>query len=224
MDVPTTVGDLVAQWRAVGSPLQPPIAWPRDRWVQTFPSHQALLEGLPDQLSRPDVTAYGRLASHGAREAETAFLVVMAWGFGSVGYGPWRTRRILESTVESARRLSTVAHTLTADGALSAYAELALPCRLRWLGPAFGTKFLHFCSASCSEDTAIVLDRLVTDWLRSNTGLSLNPIPWSVPTYGRYLEHLGHWSAELAVTATELECCIFQAEANRREGSQWAQP
>lgn len=106
-----------------------------------------------------------------------------------------------------------------ADGGVRALGDSGVP-RLPGLGPAFGTKFLYFCSPP-GDRTALILDSLVAAWLRTDTGLRLHEAHWSAPTYQRYLEVMSRWAAETAVTADELEACIFQAEA-RGTGSQWA--
>ena len=222
-EAPTSVVQIVSTWIDGGRQPQNAIPWMRERWMKAFPKYRGLLEDLPDALDRQVVSAYGHIAAAGNLEAERAFVVVMAWGFGSVGYGPWRTKRILDSTADSPARLCATARQLQAAGPLAAYAEMASRQRLVGLGPAFGTKYLHFCSREQQSEVAVVLDRLVADWLRSNTDLSLNPVPWSLPTYTRYLDHLTRWSEELQVSTAELECCIFQAEANRRARSQWTQ-
>ena len=224
VDTPNAVREIVRVWRSTGSEAQPGIPWPRDRWSRTFPDHRALLDDLPETLGRSAVAEYGKSAARSPQDAERAFVVAMVWGFGTVGYGPWRTRRILDSTSNPLERLHDAARALQSDGPLAAYEEMSSRSRLRWLGPAFGTKYLYFCSASRPTDGAIVLDRLVADWLESNTGLSIDPVPWSVPIYGRYLEHLTHWSKDLGASSAEVECCIFQAEARRRARNQWAQP
>jgi hypothetical protein len=64
---------------------------------------------------------------------------------------------------------------LSEGGPVKAYAFLGdngVP-RLARLGPAFGTKFLYFCSPA-SGRPALILDRLVAAWLRENADLSLN--------------------------------------------------
>jgi hypothetical protein len=63
----------------------------------------------------------------------------MGWGYGmEVGFGPWRTRRILTHTPEAARRLAAVAQTLAEESPLSAYSRLCVggDGNLRWPGPA----------------------------------------------------------------------------------------
>jgi hypothetical protein len=92
--------------------------------------------------------------------------------------------------------------------------------RLVGLGPAFGTKFLYFCSPP-GDQPALILDRLMSRWLRDNAGLAFNEIRWSVSTYRRYLTTMYGWADELAVASDELEMCIFSEQAGLA-GSQWA--
>ena len=220
--VPSAVGRLVGEWRAAGSPPQDGIGWPRQRWMAQFPAHVPVLAALPDRLSRPLVRQACRNAAGTPAAALDAFIAVMAWGYGRVGYGPFRVRRVLASIPDSGERLQAAADELARGGPTAAYALLGdsgVP-RLPGLGPAFGTKFLYFCSPP-GDRTALILDRLVAAWLRTNTGLRLNEARWSAPTYQRYLEVMSRWAAETAVTADELEACIFQAQA-RGTGSQWA--
>ena len=187
-----------------------------------FPAHVPVLTVLPDRLSRPLVRHACRNAAGTPAAALDAFIAVMAWGYGRVGYGPFRVRRVLASIPDSGERLQAAAGELARGGPTAAYALLGdggVP-RLPGLGPVFGTKFLYFCSPPGAR-TALILDRLVAAWLRTYTGLRLNEARWSAPTYQRYLEVMSRWAAETAVTADELEACVFQAQA-RGTGSQWA--
>ena len=190
--------------------------------MDEFPGHATVLSGLPDGLGRPQVRdACGDAASSPAAALD-AFIAVMAWGYGRVGYGPFRVWRVLASVPDPGARLQAAAGELARGGPAAAYALLGddgVP-RLPGLGPAFGTKFLYFCSPPGGR-TALILDRLVATWLRGNTGLRLNEARWSVLTYQRYLAALSDWAAETAVTPDELETCIFLAQA-RAAGSQWA--
>ena len=222
MRVPAPVVRIVNAWIKGGRQPQPPIPWPRDRWKESFPQHSELLDGLPDALDRSTVARRGCLAAHAKRDAEIAFIVTMAWGFGRVGYGPWRTRRILEATPNAAVLLRDIARELRAHGPVAAYEAMTSRARLTWLGPAFGTKYLHFCSSETSPPAAIVLDQRVADWLSRSTRLSVDARRWSVSIYAKYFDRLALWSEALDVTPSDLECCIFQAEANLRSRSQWA--
>ncbi len=219
--VPAAVESIVNDWTAGGRPAQPGIAWHPDRWIEKFPRHADVFAALPELLDRTAVARMRGDAVVSAEGAERFFLAVMAWGMGSNGYGPWRTNRILEETTGSTRRLHTVAKRLDADGPMVSYRLLGGSCRLKYLGPAFGTKFLHFLSNPASPDAAIVFDDLMAAWLKKNTNLSLNPLQWSPPTYSKYLRSMRQWAERLGISPAELESCIFRAEANARPGNQW---
>jgi hypothetical protein len=101
----------------------------------------------------------------------------MAWGYGRVGYGPYRVHRVLETTLDAGSILQSAAGELGSGGPVRAYVLLGEhgAARLPGLGPAFGTKFLYFCSPS-GASPALILDRLVADWLREHAGLRLNEV------------------------------------------------
>jgi hypothetical protein len=219
-EVPEAVVEVVGRWQAGGRPGQPAIGWPRGRWLDWFPDSSDLLGSLPDRLDRATVRAACLEAARSPTAAWQAFMVVMVWGQGMTGYGPWRTARILRDTSEAKERLARVARHLTQGGALDAYRRFGGDCRLRWLGPAFGTKYLYFCPQSPGSP-ALILDRLVAQWLTRNTQSSFHAGPWSPSTYRRYLELVGSWAAALGVAAEEVEWCIFQAQSDQT-GNQWA--
>lgn len=197
--------------------------WPRERWVAEFPAHTEALRALPDSVDRVTVRGACAAAATDAYSAEQAFIVVMAWGYGKdVGYGPWRTRRVLTQTPDAAERLAAVARTLEGSGPTSAYERMTSngDCNLRWLGPAFGTKFLYFCQPPAYEVKALIFDNLVATWLRREAGVDLDPVPWSVPNYSQYLGHMHRWSLALGCSADDLEYCIFRTMATESR-SQW---
>ena len=142
---------------------------------------------MPDCLTRTVVRGACRGAADSPAEAVRAFLIVMAWGYGRVGYGPFRVRRLFDMTPTADAQFRAAASELAAGGPVAAYALLGdkgVP-RLPRLGPAFDTKFLYFCSPAGSRP-ALILDRLVAGWLRENADLSLSEARWSVRTYQRY--------------------------------------
>jgi hypothetical protein len=220
-DVPPAVVRVVGDWRAGGQPRQQGIRWPRERWLAAFPESADALQALPVRLDRGSVRAACAGAAASPTAAWQAFVVVMAWGYGTVGYGAWRTARILRRDAHAPDRLARVAQQLTEWGALGAYGLLGGACRLRGLGPAFATKYLYFCPPSVAGPQALILDRLVARWLAEHACVSLNPGFWSSKTYGRYLELLGSWAEAHGTAPDEVELCIFQAEA-KTTGNQWA--
>ena len=217
-----TAAALVIQWRATNSVPQAAFGWPRQRWIRMFPEHEGALQAMPDKLDRTSVRQVCLTAGTSSATAEQAFLAIMAWGFGTVGFGPFRTRRILASTPGAASRLAKVIETLVAADAVTAYARLASTgdCNLRYLGPAFGTKFLFFCQPDERKPRALVLDSLVAAWLKREGAANYDPIPWSTPTYRAYLDLMHGWASSLACDPEDLEYCIFQSMATER-GNQW---
>jgi hypothetical protein len=144
----------------------------------------------------------------------------MAWGYGTVGYGPWRTARILQTSADGPDRLVTVAQRLAKAGAVDAFGLLGGDCRLRWLGPAFGTKYLYFCPQRAADPKALILDRLVARWLARHVDESFNALSWSSRRYRLYLDLVGSWADALDVASDDIEWCIFQAESNQTP-NQW---
>ena len=224
-EVPEPIRRLVAHWVAEGKPVQAPTPWRRELWLRDFPANAAALRLLPEGLDRAALRAACVEAKSSNDRALAAFLAVMAWGFGdSVGYGRYRTGRIIESRPDTAARLRTVATILDSEGgALPGYRALASPevGRLKGLGPSFGTKFLYFCQPHPTKTVALILDDFVAKWLARQVGFEVDPVPWSAANYARYLDQMHAWAATLGIEPDELELCIFRAEAARR-GSQWA--
>jgi hypothetical protein len=186
-----------------------------------MPEHAAFLQSLPAALDREVVRAIGSRATESANAAVEAFLAAMIWGYGSIGYGPFRIHRALTESPEAGQRLWRVARTLAEAGPLPAYERLGGDSRLVGLGPAFGTKYLYFTQPREAASMALILDRLVARWLDREAGITINPIPWSVRTYRRYLDHMQEWAATLGCRPDDLEYGMFQAMANEF-GGQWA--
>ena len=220
-DALPTDEELVRAWVAKDRPPQGGMSWPRARWIRAFPQHRRHFASLPDTLSRATVRQACDDAAKDKLHATRGFLAVMAWGFGSqTGYGTWRTARMLRFP-DAPRRLLTAARAVHEGGALAGYAELAsyTRCRIKWLGPAFGTKFLYFCSRP--EDRALILDSVVAGFLNRENNAELSPVPWSLATYTRYMSMMRARASELGVTADELEQCLFEEESRRRN-NQWS--
>lgn len=214
---PAAVIRVVRSWQANGRPAQPGMLWQRKRWLASFPESGNVLDSLPEYLDRATVRTACLDASRSPTAALDAFLVVMAWGYGKVGYGLWRTSRILQENSHAPDRLARVAQHLAHRGALDAYGLLAGECQLHGLGPAFGTKYLYFCPQSAAGPRALIFDRLVAGWLAEHVDVRLNPAAWSPNTYRHYLELVSSWADALGVACDEVEGCIFQAVQRGRK-------
>ncbi|MFJ7213664.1 hypothetical protein [Amycolatopsis sp. NPDC098790] len=213
----------VQRWRDRGEPSQPPSRWSPESWLRHFPQHHSFLNALPERIDRAEAT---RRAAHAttADGAERAFLVAMIWGYGPVGYGPWRTARVLAENPRAVQRLADVARVAQARGGVAAFRDLA-GRRLRYLGVAFGTKYLRFVTVALSSDHVgpPILDAGVRRWLVTHAGVYLNIDEWRPSVYERYVALLASWSAELALTADTVEELIFRSAISQTGSAFWGE-
>lgn len=210
----------MARWRGEGCPAQPGIRWRREQWLAAFPEHAATFAALPEELDRAAVELAVNPLPETEPGAVSAFFVVMAWGFAETNYGPYRVSRMLSSTGPTApARLLQATHAVRRDGPSAAYRTLASAARIKYLGPAFGTKFLFFQSAG--HPRALILDGVVSRWLVANCDVRLNATRWSLATYERYLALMRTWANVCELAPETLEMILFGEQA-AAEGSQWA--
>ncbi|WIX85676.1 hypothetical protein [Amycolatopsis sp. DG1A-15b] len=221
--VPFALITAVQRWRERGEPPQPPSRWSRGSWLKHFPQHHSFISALPERIDRAEAT---RHAAHAvtAEGAERAFLVAMIWGYGPVGYGPWRTARVLAENAHAASRLAEVARVALEHGGVAAFRDLA-DKRLRYLGVAFGTKYLRFVTAASSSKHAgtPILDAVVRRWLVTHAGTHLNIDEWRPVVYERYVALLTSWSTELALAADTVEELIFRSAISQTGSALWGE-
>lgn len=125
--VPNELLRLAEEWRAMGSPPQRGIPWSATRWRRSLPEYDHLYDWLPEPLDRSAVQRY--VDEHAEADPAAAFVATMVWGFGNVGYGPFRTRRILESGPDVSVRLASAVGPTSVE---EAYAALAGHRRVPW--------------------------------------------------------------------------------------------
>jgi len=221
--VPSALASAVQRWRERGEPSQPASRWSRGSWLKHFPRHHSFINALPERIDRDEAT---RHAAHAVTPegAELAFLVAMIWGYGPVGYGAWRTARVLAENPHAADRLAEVALVAQNHGGLAAFRDLAdMP--LRYLGVAFGTKYLRFVTAAQSSNHAgtPILDAVVRRWLATHAGRRLNIDEWRPAVYERYVALLTSWSTELGLTVDIVEELIFRSAISQAGSELWGE-
>ncbi len=190
--------------------------------MAAFPEHASVFAQLPGRLDRDAVRDVASYAADSPDRAIEAFVVTLTWGFGSVGYGPFRARRILASTPRPGELLQGVARTLIQDGPLAAYGRFAGDSRLKYLGPAFGTKYLAFCQPADQRPKALIHDELVSSWLARHGRPDLASASWSKRTYCAYLDQADAWATAMGCDPEVVEYLIFQAMA-AEQGNQWSE-
>jgi hypothetical protein len=149
---------------------------------------------LPERLDRDALSAIFARA-RGEQQILQPFFAVMAWGYGTAGYGPSRTKRIIVANADLASRLATAARLARDAGGAEAFAYLR-GHRIAYLGPAFATKFLFFAGRGTEAKLpGLILDSKLRSWLCTHTGWRPGGT-WQVD-YNRYLRTIADWAGRL---------------------------
>ena len=116
------------------------------------------LDALPSELrqrkyvNRSDVFEHAARARAGDLSWTDVLVASYAWGYARTPFGPFRITRILNQNQHIEETLSEVAELLHSNDPLGAYFVLRNPRnahgigKIKYLGPAFFTKFLVLCS------------------------------------------------------------------------------
>ncbi len=189
-----------ARWRVASQPW-----WPEDA------PHDDLIE-------RADLFRTAADWRRGSRRVTDLFVLTMAWGYGNVGYGRYRTRRML-ATPKVAERLETALAPLrspalaTPDQLADVYRSLSWggSSRIRGLGPAFFTKLLYFAGHRHGEVglQPLILDRRVARALAAAGGPALASWGWTAEQWLSYLTWAYERAAALGVPADVVEYRLF---------------
>ncbi|UPO76399.1 hypothetical protein [Arthrobacter sp. Helios] len=205
--------------------------WNRAKWeplVSDIPDAAAALKDLPNELDRDAVR--GAVQGNLVRERVLGALVpVLIWG-GPGRYGPYRARRILTAGTNTAggavetdiREQLIKAGDIVRDenAAAEAFRFMNNEGRIKFLGPAFFTKWLAFSSMTDSVDgknVAPILDKRVRDWIFQNTRGTdqINLRTTSTAHYQRYLDLLDAWGGPYGRTRAQVELAIFDLTRDR---------
>jgi len=216
LDLAQALGDGTVRPRG-----QEGMRWNRERWasrLQGLPGVGPFLDQVPSTVDRA-VTTRLVLDAYDDERDDLAFVAAMIWGYGPSGYGPYRTSRVLSGDGQAApdrevlKKLHHSAAAARRDGALAGfYALNNRPGRIRFLGPAFFTKWLYFTTATGGpddRDAAPILDLRVQRWIARQTGLVLRLD--RTRDYARHLELLDTWGKrpEIRLSRATVERTIF---------------
>lgn len=217
--VPALLGPLLAH-----PTDQRAFPWKREHWshLDRFDGVAEALDALPATVDREStrVAVQSQLASD---QLLGAFAAAMVWGYGTTGYGPARTERVLTGAYShgtlrpvvevSLRQSVTIARD---QGSVAAYRYLNNEGHIPYLGPAFFTKWLYFITATAGvtdPEAAPILDAQVIRWLRSHSELHLKP--GLTADYERYIVTLRAWGTRHGLSPAQVEREIFGLATGR---------
>jgi hypothetical protein len=139
----------------------------------------------------------------------------LAWGTGTRMFRIGRRLGGIAADVAAARNSLTKAAGLSRTDPGGAY-DLLLrpsPCSIKYLGPAFFTKFLYFAGGGEPDHPCLILDARVAKSLHTIGWTSLNTRgPWPTKTYLRYLGLMSRWAGEHNVAPDELERTLYKGK------------
>lgn len=201
------------------------VPFDRDRWREHVADIDDILQGIGgDAISRraisdicpydPDVLVPCTLA----RQAELRrfFTLVMIWGYGKVGTGPWRVAQMIASP-GFPQILCRVGEECYRGLFLKAYGTLI--ANIKRLGPAFASKYLYFfCRNINAQVKPLIFDSVVVrtlrtfDWPSGNIDYIANGNnPRKQPhAYGQYLMLLHGWAHALGCRPDQVEYFLWQ--------------
>ena len=212
-----------------------PITVHTDRWRATLPP-DAWPDGFPEAGSvwRRDVFAVADAWREGAASPRQLLAAVLMWGYGPIGYGPWRAARSLKDDPDGSRLTHALDGIMVAtpdEEALgTAYRRFRDPkeSRLPWLGPAFFTKLLYFAGyrrdAESRRDAEgrsgaegwrggeglrpLILDRVVAGRLPAEAGVRRRS-GWLSEEWLAYLRWAAAQAEVRGVEPDEVEMALF---------------
>ncbi|MEV4659388.1 hypothetical protein [Micromonospora sp. NPDC049301] len=142
---------------------------PQDVWPDTFPSS--------GDVWRRDVFAVADAYRAGDASARQLLTAVLVWGYGPIGYGPWRAAKSLGGDPDGKRLAHALEEVSAAapdeDALRTAYRRFRDPARLPWLGPGLFTKVLYFVGyrRGVGGVQPLILDRVVASRLPGEAGV-----------------------------------------------------
>lgn len=199
----------------ISQPIAVNVGW----WRTTLADRGRADEMFTDSgtLSRADILDIAAGGIDSRHEALAVLWAAFAWGEGRrVFRNPGRVRSVLADVDENSKRLLKAAKEPDPE---TAYRILFR--EIKYVGPAFFTKYLYFAGAGGRQ--CLILDSRVARTLHRDCGWESlrDGGGWPADTYGRYCALLARWAAEITesgtpTTADQLEYRLFMRGALTR--------
>ncbi len=199
-----------------------------DTWMRYFGydnDFRALIDRYPERLCRQSLADIGKWVIDKQATVRQLFLAAMLWGFGTTGYGAYRTDAML-STPDATEQIDTTFDLVAHGNIYRAYKAL----NLNKCGPSFKSKFLYAAGLALdSKPLPLVLDSVVANalhklmsaagidhteylsltWDSYGTSCSVQEYPAG---YERYVALLNDWANQLGVRPDDIEFYLFSRE------------
>ncbi|GAB34392.1 hypothetical protein [Gordonia otitidis] len=137
------------------------VPWKPDAWRRSFVGCERAFDELSKHVETYGGIKRGYIRERAGGDPTELFLLSMAWGYGTVGYGPTRVSRVL-SQPDAADKLAAIVNATRDGGAEQGWKALLRTDRIKGFGMAFGTKLLYFAGyATNDRPRPLILDAFV---------------------------------------------------------------
>ncbi|WP_131811357.1 hypothetical protein [Mycolicibacterium monacense] len=201
--------------------VQQPIHWYGRRWAAKpawHPEFKKRIYALADTLDyagQAEKLVIRRSGVFARRDDPVdLFLAAMAWGFGTTGYGWWRTAQVVNpaghDAAKKVRDAVAAYRTAWTEGEAEALARAWTRgvSRIPGLGPAFATKVAYFALYDLDAGTGPLIADLNTAW-----SLWALDGTWDSRyddrEYANYVEWCGAWGRKFGRRSDDVERALF---------------
>lgn len=195
----------------MANPDVQPIRYYRETWEKHFDADADFADvagRYPQTVSRGNLQELSREAHEDSAQARKLFLAAMLWGYGTSGYGAWRTRKMTASLEQDAELLADTFANIRLGGLLAAHQDFGFQRKLERCGEAFFTKFFYAIALGTEiRPMALVLDSRVRYSL--NELARIGELKYS-GDYLEYIQLMDGWARELNCRADAIEMSLFQ--------------
>ncbi len=171
---------------------------------------QILLQRHPSAIRRLDIVPLAREASEteSPSDIRQLFLASMLWGYGTVGYGPWRGAQITQSIEQLDSVLLTALRSIKRGSVGEAFNTL-MEAHIPFWGQSYFTKYLYFAGLGCGIDHyPLILDTRILQSLNKLLGGRIFSAG-TVDDYQKYIMTLHEWAEILDCRADSIEYLLF---------------
>jgi hypothetical protein len=191
---------------------QPPQIFYPENWLNAIQldEMQMVLQRYPTSIRRFDIVPLAQEANKTdtASSIRQLFLATMLWGYGTVGYGPWRMAHITANIEQLDQVLFNALRAIKYGSVSNAYMTFQ-EAHIPFLGPAYFTKFLYFAGLGCGIDRyPLILDTRILQSLGALIGKRTFS-EGTVDDYHNYVVTLHEWAEMLDCRADSIEYLLF---------------
>ena len=207
------------------APEDQSIPYDYQNWEHFFhddPDFLEVTQMFPNVVTRGHIKNLAIEALDNQANHRRFFLATMVWGYGTRGFGPFRTSQMLGDP-GALHMIQMAINGIAAGQILNVYEQF----RLRFCGPAFFTKFFYFIGLGCAVNPLpLIFDSRVANSFRvlvADMGLNFSDFAvvqqdaqGQIVAVSRYPEGyvhfvnlVNHWAHELGCRSDSIELFLF---------------